>query len=205
MWNSTVEKDVIDKIKEVTDKHISWFYSKESKDICNRSDRMENEELITLLSYIDHQLRNVSYDKILGMFKRIDRITCRIKDKISITDYLMHLEDNINEKESFINSISKTDEKIIEFGKLFDENLDRETLNKFLNIKGSRTFRRSYQDFYIVWLILHYLKISDENKTFIKNIILEVLGDLRNINNSKVDECYFKEFEKKLQSVINNE
>lgn len=205
MWNSTVEKDVIDKIKEVTDKHISWFYSKESKDICNRTDRMENEELITLLSYIDHQLRNVSYDKILGMFKRIDRITCRIKDKNSITDYLMHLEDNINEKESFINSISKTDEKIIEFGKLFDENLDRETLNKFFNIKGSRTFRRSYQDFYIVWLILHYLKISDENKTFIKNIILEVLGDLRNINNSKVDECYFKEFEKKLQSVINNE
>ena len=205
MWNSTVEKDVIDKIKKITDKHINWFYSKENKDIYNRTDRMENEELITLLSYIDHQLLcNVPYDKILGMFKRIDRITCRIKDKNSITDYLMHLEDNINEKESFISSISRTDTKITEFGGLFEEELDRDTLNNFFNIKRSKTFRRSYQDFYIVWLILHYLKISDENKTFIKNKILEILGDLRNINSFKVDECYFKEFEKKLQSVINN-
>lgn len=206
MWNSTVEKDVIEKIKKITDKHINWFYSKESKDIYNRTDRMENEELITLLSYIDYQLlRNVSYDKILGMFRRIDRITCRIKDKNSITDYLMHLEDNINEKESFINSISRTDTKITEFGSLFDEKLDRDTLNNFFNIKGGKTFRRSYQDFYIVWLILHYLKISDKNKDLIRSKILEILGDLRNVNSLKVDEDYFNGFEAKLQSIINNE
>lgn len=203
MWNSTVEKDVIDKIKAVTNKHINWFYSKESKDIDNRTDRMENEELILLLSYIDYQLNKVPYQKILGMFKRVDRITCRIKDKNSITDYLMHLEDHVNEKEDFIKCIDKTDTKISEFGKLFDNNLDRETLNKFFNIKETKTFRRSYQDFYIVWLILHNLTITEQNKNIVKNNIQEILGLLRNVDNNKVDELYFDNFVNRLQEVMN--
>lgn len=202
MWNSTVEKDVIDKIKEVTNKHINWFFNKENKDIQNRTDRMENEELVTLLSYIDYQLNKVSYDKILGMFKRIDRITCRIKDKNSITDYLMHLEDDTNEKKCFINSIMKTDEKISEFGKLFDNNLNKDTLNTFFNIKKSQTFRRSYQDFYIVWLILHDLNITNNNKECIKQNILTTLSLLRNVNKDKVDELYFHNFEIKLQTIM---
>lgn len=204
MWNSTVEKEVIDKIKEVTDKHISWFYSRERYDSQNRTDRMENEELITLLSYIDSQLNKGPYDKILGMFKRIDRITCRIKDKNGITDYLMHLEDDINEKESFIKSIVNTDSRITQFGHLFDDNLDRETLNDFFNVKGTKIFRRSYQDFYIVWLILQNLSINDDNKADIKSEILGILGDLRNVNNEKVDETYFNNFVNKLQLVMAN-
>ena len=204
MWNSTVEKEVIDKIKEVTDKHIMWFYSKERFDSQNRTDRMENEELVTLLSYIDSQLNKGPYDKILGMFKRIDRITCRIKDKNGITDYLMHLEDDINEKESFIKSIVNTDCRITQFGHLFDDNLDRETLNDFFNVKGTKIFRRSYQDFYIVWLILQNLSINDDNKADIKSEILGILGDLRNVNNEKVDETYFNNFVNKLQLVMTN-
>ena len=204
MWNSTVEKDVIDKIKAVTNKYINWFYSKESKDLNNRTDRMENEELILLLSYIEYQLHKVPYHKILGMFKRVDRITCRIKDKNSITDYLMHLEDDISEKEEFIKCIIKTDSKISEFGKLFDE-LDRETLNTFFNIKERKTFRRSYQDFYIVWLILHNLSITEQNKNIVKNNIQEILGLLRNVESKKVDEQYFNYFVNRLHEVMNFE
>jgi hypothetical protein len=201
MWNSTVDKSVIEKIKEITNKHISWFYSKETKDIDNRTDRMDNEELITLLSYIDFAMSKDSYDKVLGTFKRIDRITCRIQDKNAITDYLTRLEDNNLEKELFINYIDKTDIRICNFGTLFDS-LNKDTLNSFFNVKESKIFRRSYQDFYIVWLILHNKTINQTNKKEIKQVIIELLCLLRNTGGQEVNETYYKNFEKRLKEVI---
>ena len=201
MWNSTVDKSVIEKIKEVTNKHISWFFSKETKDVDNRTDRMENEELITLLSYIDYAMSKDTYDKVLGTFKRIDRITCRIKDKNIISDYLIKLEDNSSEKESFLHYIDETDKKISSFGTLFDS-LDKETLSSFFNVKNSLIFRRSYQDFYIVWLVLHNKSINQSNKEHIKQLIKELLCLLRNIDGGEVDEAYYNNFEKKLCAAI---
>lgn len=198
MWNSTVDKSVIEKIKEVTNKHISWFYSKETKDVDNRTDRMENEELITLLSYIDYAMYKDTYDKVLGTFKRIDRITCRIKDKNTISDYLIRLEDNSSEKESFLHYIDETDKKISSFGTLFDS-LDKDTLNTFFNVKNSQIFRRSYQDFYIVWLVLHNKTITPENKGTVKQLIKELLCELRNTEGKDVDEQYYNDFEAKLR------
>lgn len=201
MWNSTVDKSVIEKIKEVTNKHISWFYSKETKDIDDRTDRMENEELITLLSYIDYAMSKDSYDKVLGTFKRIDRITCRIKDKNTISDYLIRLEDNSSEKELFLHYIDETDKRISSFGTLFDS-LDKETLSGFFNVKNSQIFRRSYQDFYIVWLVLHNKLINQSNKEDIKQLIKELLCLLRNTDGREVDETYYINFERKLQESI---
>ena len=201
MWNSTVDKSVIEKIKSVTNKHIGWFYSKENKEVENRTDRMENEELVTLLTYIDYAMSKDSYDKVLGTFKRIDRITCRIKDKNTITDYLCRLEDNSSEKELFLSYIDRTDKKIEEFGTLFDS-LNKDTLNVFFNVKNSQTFRRSYQDFYIVWLILHNKTINETNKEEIKHLIIELLCLLRNTGGQEVDETYYKNFEVRLVSAI---
>src|SRR5690606_8420443 len=93
MWNSTIDNEVINSIKDVTEKNISWFYSKER--ISGKTDRMENEELITILSYIIFNLKKFnSYEKVLGLFLRIDRITCRIKNKTALTDFLTKLDDN---------------------------------------------------------------------------------------------------------------
>lgn len=202
MWNSTVDKSVIEKIKDVTKSHLSWFYSKENHDIENRTDRMENEELITLLTYIDYAMDKDSYDKVLGTFKRIDRITCRVKDKNTITDYLMRLEDNDSEKNIFLEYLDKTNKKINDFGTLFDENLSRETLNLFFNVKGSLTFRRSYQDFYIVWIVLHSTVVNSENKELVKKSIHKMLCLLRNVDNQDVNEEYYNNFETQLQSLI---
>ena len=201
MWNSTVDKSVVEKIKGVTNKHIHWFYSKENKEGENRTDRMENEELITLLAYIDYAMSKNSYDKVLGTFKRIDRITCRIKDKNTISDYLNRLEDNSSEKDVFLSYIDKTDKKIEEFGTLF-ETLNKDTLNVFFNVKDSKTFRRSYQDFYIVWMVLHNRSIDSDNKDDIKQLIKELLCLLRNTSNGEVDEAYHNSFVEKLQQAI---
>lgn len=201
MWNSTVDRAIIERIKEVTNKYSEWFYSKDNKGVENRTDRMENEELITLLTYIDYAMSKDSYDKVLGTFKRIDRITCRIKDKNTITDYLIRLEDNSSEKELFMSYIDKTDKKIDEFGSLF-ESLNKETLNAFFNVKNSKTFRRSYQDFYIVWIVLHGKIIGEGNKQQIKQSIKELLCLLRNTDGKEVDEVYYNNFENKLRAAI---
>jgi len=205
MWNSTVDKEIIDKIKDITNKYITWFYSKESFDTKNRTDRMENEELITILSYILHHInKDKTYDKVLGLFPRIDRITCRLKNKTAITDFLIKLEDSITEKEMFLSSIDRTEHLIINFQELFHNAPSKEEINSFFNVKNSKTFRRSYQDFYITWLILNSIK-SEINATTIPTIkkdIREMLVALRNGNNEEVNQQYFDDFIKKLNSKV---
>lgn len=205
MWNSTVDKDVVGAIKDITAKYSNWFYIREYPNPEHRTDKMENEELISLLSYIDYTMDNGSYEKVLGTFKRIDRITCRIKDKNSLSEYLMHLEDNITEKEKFLKYVQKTDEKIHNFSKLFDTDLCKDTLNNFFNLKRTKIFRRSNQDFYIVWILLHNRTITDDNKAEIKSMIQEILGELRNIGEKEVDDKYYDDFVTKLNDkIINN-
>ena len=148
MWNSIVDKDIIERIKEITQAHSSWFFSSDINDAANRTDRMENEELITLLTYIDLILtKENSYEKVLGMFKRIDRITCRVKDKKNITEYLSSLESDSAEKNIFLKTLNETESRINYFGNLFDDGGSKSSLNEFINLKKAKTFRRSYQDF----------------------------------------------------------
>lgn len=200
MWNSTVDNDVIDKIKTVTERNVSWFYSKER--IEGKTDRMENEELITILSYIVFNLQKQnSYEKVLGLFLRIDRITCRIKNKSAITDFLSKLDENIYEKELFINSINTTEGLIKFFGDLFGKDPSKEMLNDFFNVKKSKTFRRSYQDFYITWLVL-YSKNNIWDNDKIKSMIVEMLIDLKNGKNVEVNELYFDSFKSRLDAIM---
>ncbi len=200
MWNSTVDNDVIHRIKKVTEENISWFYSKERDE--RKTDRMENEELITILSYIIYNLeKENSYDKVLGLFLRIDRITCRIKNKSAITDFLSRLDENSFEKDLFIKAIDKTSEMISFFGDLFEDGLSKDNVNEFFNVKKSKTFRRSYQDFYITWLVIYSRKIYWDSEK-VKKTIREMLIDLKNGNNVDVDQHYFESFKSKLDAIL---
>ncbi len=200
MWNSTVDNEVINQIKSVTEANIGWFYNKERLE--GKTDRMENEELITILSYIIFQLeKDKTYEKVLGLFLRSDRITCRIKNKSAITDFLSKLDENIIDKHLFIKSIEKTSELIIRFGTLFGKNVSKEIVNEFFNVKKSKTFRRSYQDFYITWLVI-YSKHKEWDDHLISETIIEMLIDLKNGRNIKVDKLYFHNFKSRLDSIV---
>lgn len=208
MWNSTVDKVIIDKIKEITNKYNSWFYYKESTNSTNRTDRMENEELITTLSYLLHQIeKDGTYERVLGLFRRVDRITCRLKNKTAITDFLIKLDENNIEKEIFLKSIIETEKLILLFTRLFDINPTKEDLNKFFNVKNAITFRRSSQDFYISWLVLYsYRNNFKENQiSTVKQDIQSLLFKLRNVNNDIVDETYFDNFIDDLNKIVINE
>lgn len=203
MWNSTVDKEIINRIKDVTGRYVTWFYSKENIDIRNRTDRMENEELVTILSYIIHVInREGSYEKVLGLFLRSDRITCRLKNKSAITDYLNKLEDNYHERESFLKSIDRTESLIVKFGEMIGGELSKEAVNTFFNVKKSKTFRRSFQDFYITWLILDSWEKRnlDGNLDDVRTDIRDLLVLLKNVDSVNVDENYFDNFIIKLNS-----
>ena len=193
MWNSTVDKEVIEKIKDITKKHISWFFSKEIKSSEERTDRMENEELITILSYILYNNSINKFDKVLGLFQRQDRITCRLKDKNALSEFLNKLERNANEKELFIKSIDKTDALINLFGQLLNSPT-KESFNTFLNVKNSQQFRRSYQDFYVIWLILD----KKDNTDMTMESIQTSLKMLKNADSKSIDEGYMEDFRKKI-------
>lgn len=206
MWNSTIDKDIVQKAKDVTKKYSSWFFSKESNlNEENRTDRMENEELITILSYISYHGRLNSYEKILGFFNRQDRITCRLKNKTGMTDFLSKLEKEANEKIIFVKCIEKTDRLINYFGNLFIETPNKELLNKFFNVKQALTFRRSYQDFYIIWLILDSISLSEENdfKESLLSDIRSLLCMLRNVNGVSVNEKYLNDFIGNMEAIRN--
>lgn len=203
MWNSTVDGEVIQKIKKVTNHNIEWFYIKERKEEFGRADRMENEELMTLLTYIDAKLESEDYSKILGSFQRLDRLTLRIYDKSSVTRYLEGLGKNLTEKEFFLHYIDETDKKVKLLGEILSDNIDKEQLNNFFNVKHGATFRRSNQDFYISWIVLHYAcKSSCEDIDSIREDILRLLKLLRNADNVDIDEEYFENFTKELKACI---
>lgn len=203
MWNSTVDGEVIQKVKNVTDLNIKWFYIKERKEESGRADRMENEELITLLTYIDAKLESEDYNKILGSFQRLDRLTLRIYDKSSVTRYLEGLGKNLTEKKSFICYIDETDKKVKFLGEILSDTIDKDKLNDFFNVKHGATFRRSSQDFYISWIVLHYAsKASCDDKDMIREDILRLLKLLRNADNQEMNPTYFDKFTRELNTCI---
>jgi hypothetical protein len=55
---------------------------------------MLNEELITILSYLSFNNKKNTIDEVIGLFPRQDRITCRIKNKTALGEFLINL-DNI--------------------------------------------------------------------------------------------------------------
>lgn len=206
MWNSTVNTEVIKTIKDCTNKEIGWFYIKETEvnpDI--RNDRMENEEFITSLSYLTYHCldKKLGFDKVIGFFLRIDGITCRLKYKTGLTDFLVRLENEAIEKSSFIKSIEITQNIIQGLKSTFLTDNHKEDLNKILNVLNKERVRRSLQDFYIMWIILlSYENPEKIEEDRIKNVI-KFLEKFRNKNQGILSEKYVEDFEKELKSLYN--
>lgn len=99
----------------------------------------------------------------------------------------------------------KTDRLINYFGNLFIETPNKELLNKFFNVKQVLTFRRSYQDFYIIWLILDSISLSEENdfKESLLSDIRSLLCMLRNVNGVSVNEKYLNDFIGNMEAIRN--
>lgn len=205
MWNSIVNHEVIKKIKEVANSPANeWFFIRERVE--GKPDRMINEELITILSYISYRNVTDPDDHVIGFFPRQDRITCRLKDKKALGEFLVNnLDNSAIDKDHFIEAIERTSKLINRFGSLFGSSPTKDKINDYLNVKKNKIFRRSLQDFYIIWLIID--KIPDDkfldHTDFLLNEISDLLSLLKNASDAIIDENYFKFFIRRLEEVKN--
>ena len=195
MWNSWVLRDVIESIRKSLNRHKAWFNIKLLKGRNDR-DRMENEELYTSLIYLEYQrIKNKDDEKYLYIYSKNDGISVRMGSSHEITKLLQNVSEDDNIKSDFLRGIRNVEGFVnkVKFV-LLNRDIEKEELSKFfsdeLNLlfkaqKQYTAFRRTKQDFYILWYLL-----SPINLEMIKFFRLEIRQDLHDIfyevkNNSK--------------------
>lgn len=207
MWNSWVDFEIIQKIKELTIRYRPWFYVKELKKAHDR-DRMENEELITSLAFLDYVTSKKDTRKNLDVYQIGNRINARIGDKMYITHMFTEVSQNATRKSEFFESLKST----ISFIKkvkyiILDKDVAPGELNSYLKSeldiifqaeKEARYFRRTLQDFYIFWLLVNDLNLEmvKFNRLKMKNTIKDIYKFIKNIPENDIEKNRgFKHFE----------
>ena len=201
MWNSIVDSEIVQKIKKICkSKKNDWFFLREIKE--GKPDRMLNEELLIALSYMTFKKDK---EEVIGFFPRQDTITCRLKDKKGFSDFLFDLDNTAVEKRDFVNSITATEKHIDLLSLLFEGDINKEIFNTYLNIKENKYFRRSLQDFYIIWLVLIHIDPNKiiGNESNILSDIKNLLSARINFNNEVIDDNYVNNFRNQLESAQN--
>lgn len=189
MWNSWVDRDLIESIRTNLDKHRKWFYIKLFKDRKDR-DRMENEELYTSLAYLEYQRmrsKDPSDNKYLYIYNRNDGINVRMGSSYDITRLLQSAFEDPDVKSNFQKSIKNLESfiKKVKFVLLDRDVEEKDALDQFFSNELNslfraerqvRSFRRTKQDFYILWYLL-----SPLNSEMVKFHRLEIKKELQNI------------------------
>jgi hypothetical protein len=188
MWNSWVDVDIVQTIKNLSNKHRPWLYLRPLRGINDR-DRMENEELLLSLAFLDYMDSNEPTRKSLDIYQKTERINARLSNKAYISTVLQHVTEgqeskNIEFKESIkkVKSfVQKLKYVILDCDKTKDELYDylkNELDLLFKANKETRYFKRTKQDFYIIWYLL-----SKINLEMVKYHRLEMKERLFNIFN----------------------
>ncbi|ENN8962975.1 DUF262 domain-containing protein [Vibrio parahaemolyticus] len=204
MWNSTVSLDVIQKIKDITEANIDWFYLRVVKKD-RVSDRMENEEMITVLSYLDHLESTNSPIKGVEFYLKQDRLNSRITNKSGISNFLNSLDSNPAKKKEFVDSINNTKTFIDKINLLLGDSNDKlSELNDMFNVKNITAFKRSLQDIYLLWMVIHKIDINtiEKSRLEIKSDCVDLLKSMKNTESKEINEQYMLQFIKQVDIVI---
>ena len=191
MWNSWVDVEIIQSIKDLKSSIDSWFYIKKIKRAKDR-DRMENEELITSLCYIEYY-SNSELPKTIDVYQKTSRMNSRISTKGRISTLLQSLSENEESKKLFFKSLKSVRSNIEKIKYvLIDRDVSKDEISEFLKTeldsvfnggKIESGFRRRIQDFYFVWLLIE--KINFEmvkyHRVEMKKDISEILNYAKNI------------------------
>ena len=167
MWNSWVDVDIINKIKSLKNNLEDWFYIKKLVKKSDR-DRMENEELITTLAYIEN---NYSKDpKVIDLYQKdnIDldgvitsKLNARVNTKSKINSLLLKACNDTNVKNDLFKSVKKVKSviKIIKTVLINRNKKEGETLEGFLSNEFEKFIKvgntRKLQNIYFLWLLVH--------------------------------------------------
>lgn len=185
MWNSWVDFEIVKSIKEFTQRINCWFYVKQIN--TKTRDRMETEELISSLAYLELNEVQKASKKSLDIYQKGERINARIKDKASISSAFQKVTENQSSyKTDFVESIKRVKSFVKKLKLvLLDCDKDKSELYEYLKQeldvifkagKETRYFRRTFQDFYILWELL-----NDVNLEMVKLHRLEMKEEIQGI------------------------
>lgn len=153
MWNSFEIVNTIKRVKEIA----------QYKAFKQQGNAMKEEELVTILAYMDYKGINIS--NIYEFFKinlRTDNrdtkwenslIKVSVRNKNAITNLLEKMKPNSEEEKEFLKSVETVND-FVEKLKILSDN-DEKKLIKILNSNNST--KKNKNCFYIMWLILREL------------------------------------------------
>lgn len=211
MWNSWVEYDIIEKVKELTERHNPWFFLRQFKKNYDR-DRMENEELFISLVFLEHYWKgNDAAKKAFDIYQKSDRINARIGDKKYITNLLNEVSEVESTRKEFSEAIRKIEAFIrkvkfilLDTDKALHELPDylRSELEEiFKGGKEIKYFRRTMQDFYILWYLINDLNFEmvKQHRLTMKKEIRDIFFYCKNIPPDEAkDNMGFERFRRKV-------
>jgi len=192
MWNSWANVEIITEIKQLKKSVDEWFFIKQIKK-ANDRDRMENEELLTSLSYIEYYRESSSFPKTIDVYQKTDRMNSRISTKGRISALMLNITEDEDARKKFKKAIKdvKSNIKKIKFV-LIDRDVKKEDLADFLKneldyvFSGGNVhkgFRRRIQDFYFLWILLEKLNFEmvKFHRLAIKKEVTEIIRFIKNI------------------------
>lgn len=154
MWNSYIDRGLIDTIKASYSNCGNWFFMRKA------SNRMENENNYTVLSYFNYLKLNTQDDTEKGpldIYKIGSRIAFRLRSKREISKILEDAE----KKDAFVEAVNDFEFTFIRNLRtlLSEEGDDTDkTLTKGLDeLLGVENNKRTQQSFYVLWYFLNGL------------------------------------------------
>ncbi|WP_392477722.1 HNH endonuclease family protein [Nostoc sp. C110] len=214
MWNAWVKKDLIDDIKKNAGKHKSWFYITIARNKNDYGDRMQNEELYTLLVYLDYHKTSGKGKStgVLNIHIKNNSVNARIKDKRDVTKLLHSASTNVDSLRSFRESIKHVESFIKNLRLiLLDKDIDDGDVNDFLREELNSIFDagrnlpvlvRRFQDFYMLWHILSDLnyEMAKFHREEIKKKLKELFLYMKKPSNADLD-IIMKGFNERLEII----
>jgi hypothetical protein len=213
MWNSWVDADIISKIKDVTKRYKEWIFIRRLNKLTDR-DRMENEELITSLAFLEYLDEVEPARKKLDIYQLQGRMYARLTSKTHMSSVLQQATEQPKTKALFLKAVGKA-ESFLRKIKLIvlDTDKSSEELSDYLRkeldiiLQASRNpgnFKRTKQDFYFLWLCLGRLNthMVQSRREELRIECRNLFGFIRDVPTSLWDNSMGqREFEAKLESI----
>jgi hypothetical protein len=161
MWNSYVNKNIIENVKRILRENDDWFYFRKN------NTRMENENIYTALIYLQFESNKLNQPTTepLEIYKVGDKINFRIRSKTEITK-ILESSNNENEIIKACNDINS--EFILKVKGIVEDvhNEGFDVLNKNLELifNVSKSGRRTQQSFYALWHFLSKIPLNQIHK-----------------------------------------
>ncbi len=176
MWNSFVDRDIVGSIKDVASRHSDWYYLRKD------NKRMDNENLITILAYLDFSASEGKLDSALEFVLVGGRIYGRVKSARDITRVLEEVARDSEKKKKLVNSIRAVESFVRKVKTLLiredlDGNLGDRLRTELTDLFGAVSDRRTRSQFYILWYALYKIDhmMITEHRAPLRNRIAQIM------------------------------